>query len=81
MDGNNVFCVFCETTRENKVETYLQNIGYNVISALAERKIIKNERTIKELRSIIPGYVFFENKNEPDWEEIKKYSNRSRRFG
>jgi transcriptional antiterminator NusG len=40
---------------------------------LAERKIIKNGKTIKELRSIIPGYVFFENKNEPDWEEIKKY--------
>jgi transcriptional antiterminator NusG len=72
MDENFVYCVFCESTRESKVELFLKNLGYNVISALAERKVVKNGKTIKELRSIIPGYVFFENDNEPEWNEIIK---------
>jgi len=55
------------------VETFLQNIGYNVITALVERNIVRNRKTVKELRSIIPGYVFFENNCEPDWNEICKY--------
>jgi transcriptional antiterminator NusG len=66
------FCVFCETSRESNVEKYLQNIGYKVVSALAERKVVKNGKWVKELRSIIPGYVFFESGNEPNWEEISK---------
>ena len=67
-----VFCLFCETLQENKVETLLQNIGLDVISTLVERNIMKDGKLIKELRSIIPGYVFFENCSEPDWNEICK---------
>jgi len=48
----------------------LEKNGINVISALVERKIYKNGKWIKELRSIISGYVFFENNCEPDWEII-----------
>jgi transcription antitermination factor NusG len=69
-DVNSVFCVFCETLQENKVETFLKKLGYNVISALVERNIVKNGKSVKEFRSIIPGYVFFENITEPDWNEI-----------
>ena len=67
-----VFCIFCETSQENNVEAFLQNIGLNVISALVERNVVKNGKSVKEFRSIIPGYVFFENKFEPDWNEICK---------
>jgi transcriptional antiterminator NusG len=67
------FCVFCETSQEDKVETFLQRLGYNVISALVERNIFKNGKLKKEFRSIIPGYVFFENKAEPDWNKICKF--------
>jgi transcriptional antiterminator NusG len=72
MDESSVFCVFCKTLRESKVETFLRDLGYNVISALVERKIIKNGKPVKILRAIIPGYVFFENSNEPNWKEISK---------
>ena len=73
MNGNFVFCIFCETSYENEVGAFLQNLGYNVISALVERKIFKCGKFIKEYRSIIPGYVFFENNCEPDWNEICKF--------
>jgi len=51
----------------------LKRLGYNIISALVERKTIKNRKFIKEYRSIIPGYVFLENNAEPDWDEICRY--------
>jgi transcriptional antiterminator NusG len=68
-----VYCISCKTLLENKVEMFLKNMGYNVISALAERKIIVNGKIVDELRSVIPGYVFFENDNALDilsWREI-----------
>ena len=68
-----VYCIFCETSYENKVETFLKGLGYDIISALVERRTIKNGKFVKEYRSIIPGYVFFENSAEPDWNEICKY--------
>jgi hypothetical protein len=67
------FCVFCETSQENKVEVFLTKAGYDVISTLAERNIVKNGKLFKETRSVISGYVFFENEIEPDWDEICKY--------
>ena len=73
MDQNFVFCLFCETSQEHKVETFLQNIGFNVISALVERIIFKNGKQVLEKRAIIPGYVFFEHDHEPDWNNICKY--------
>src|SRR5215470_4901375 len=73
MDQKFVFCLFCETSQEYKVETFLQNIGFNVISALVERIVFKNGKQVLEKRAIIPGYVFFENINEPDWNKICEY--------
>jgi transcription antitermination factor NusG len=52
------------------VEAFLRGLGYGVISALAERDVVKNGKTVRELRSVIPGYVFFENDYEPDWDAI-----------
>ena len=71
----NVFCIFCETSQENKVELYLKKIGFNVISAFAERKVFINGKEKNELRPIIPGYVFFEYDgllNGLGWKEICK---------
>ena len=65
-----VFCLFCESTKENNVEAFLKGLGFNVVSALVERNVYKNGKWKKELRSIIPGYVFFENDCEPDWDKI-----------
>jgi transcriptional antiterminator NusG len=69
------FCLFCETSRENKVELYLKEMGYNVISALVERNIFVNGKIKNILRSLTPGYVFFEYDGLLDgfiWNDICK---------
>jgi len=70
MSQINYYCIFCETSKELIVEKILKGLGLNVISALVERNIFKNGEWIRELRSIIPGYVFFESNCEPDWKKI-----------
>jgi transcriptional antiterminator NusG len=68
-----VFCICCKESKENDVELFLKQMGYNVISALAERTIIVNGKIENVLRSVIPGYVFFESENLLDiftWKEI-----------
>jgi transcriptional antiterminator NusG len=72
MEQSFCFCLFCETSKESNVETFLKRLGLDVISALVERNIFKNGKWIKESRSIIPGYVFFENNHEPNWNEIRE---------
>ena len=72
MNENFVFCIFCEVSKESKVEKHLKHLGYTVISALVERNIFRHNKITKEFRSLIPGYVFFENEHEPEWEEILK---------
>ena len=70
-----VYCITCKASFENKVELILKNMGYNVISALTERKFFVKGKVVDELRSIIPGYVFFEHENLLDgffWKEICK---------
>ena len=72
MNEKFVYCIFCESSYENNVETFLKEFGCNIISTLVERNILKTGKIIKKYRSIIPGYVFFENNIEPDWNEICK---------
>ena len=75
MGLKNVFCVFCETLQENKVELYLKNMGFNVISTFAERNIVTDGKIKNILRSVMPGYVFFEYDGLLDgfcWKEICK---------
>ena len=75
MYKNMVFCLCCKNSQENKVESFLKQIGYNTISALSERKVYNNGKFKTILRTIIPGYVFFENDTDLDafnWKEICK---------
>jgi transcription antitermination factor NusG len=65
-----VYCVFCKASQESRAEAFLKSLGYEVISALVERNVIKNGKAARELRPLIQGYVFFENDREPDWDKI-----------
>jgi transcription antitermination factor NusG len=70
MEAASVYCLFCETSRENRAEAFLKGLGYGVISASVERIVVKKGKAAREFRPIIPGYVFFENDYEPDWDAI-----------
>jgi transcriptional antiterminator NusG len=68
-----VYCIFCKVKQENKIELILKNMGYNIIPASAERNLIVNGKIKNVLRSIIPGYIFFETYEIVDiirWKEI-----------
>jgi hypothetical protein len=70
-----IYCVLCKALQENKVELFLQQIGYKTISIKVERNIIVNGKTKNILHYAIPGYVFFESENLLDglcWREICK---------
>jgi transcriptional antiterminator NusG len=45
-------------------------MGYDIISGLVERNVVKGKKSIKELRPVLPGYVFFESGSEPDWKGV-----------
>jgi transcription antitermination factor NusG len=62
--------VLCKASQESRAEAFLKSLGYGVISTLVERNVVRNGKTVRELRPLIPGYVFFENGREPDWDAI-----------
>jgi len=68
-----IFCVFCETGKETRVETFLEGLGYRVVSSVSERSVIKAGKRIKELRPLLSGYVFFAHTGEPDWNAIDQF--------
>lgn len=71
-DPKSYYCVFCHTSKEKEVERSLSGAGYSVITSLTERTVHKNGKETKELRTVMPGYVFFESEKEPEWSEIEK---------
>jgi transcriptional antiterminator NusG len=73
MNTERIYCVFCETGCEGKSEAFLQRLGNTVITSFSERTVFKKGKSVKELRPVIPGYVFFSNNREPEWKEIRKY--------
>ncbi|GAB6391893.1 MAG: transcription antitermination protein NusG [Treponematales bacterium] len=78
----NIYCLFCETGREAKVEDFLNEAGYRVITSLAMQGVIRRGKLVREPRALLPGYVFFENDREPDEKTLKanKYVYRLLRY-
>ena len=66
-----MYCLFCETGFETKLEHRLEHAGYTIISSLSERNVVRNGKTVKELRPLIPGYIFISREQEPDWNELR----------
>jgi hypothetical protein len=73
MSGESIFCLFYATGSEKKVTAFLKKLGYAVISSVSERNVFKDGKFIKEYRPIIPGYAFFSNAGEPNWEKINEF--------
>ena len=66
-----MYCLFCETGFETKLEHRLEHSGYTIISSLSERNVVRNGKIVKELRPLIPGYIFISREQEPDWKELR----------
>lgn len=68
------YCLFCKSGQEGLVIDLLSHGGYNAFSPFA----VRNKPDAKGLRKtkarLLPGYVFFDAENEPDWETIRRCS-------
>lgn len=68
------YCLFCKSGREGAVTELLKRGGMPAFSPLA----VRNKPGEGGLRHtgarLLPGYVFFESGEEPDWDRIRRYS-------
>ena len=68
------YCLFCKSGQEGLVIDLLTRGGYDAFSPLA----VRNKPDAKGLRKtkarLLPGYVFFDADDEPDWETIRRCS-------
>ena len=68
------YCLFCKSGQEGRIIELLNRSGYSAFSPLS----VRNKPEVGGLRRtkarLLPGYVFFEQEDEPDWAGISRYS-------
>ncbi|MDR0374885.1 MAG: hypothetical protein LBH85_04100, partial [Treponema sp.] len=81
--GESVYCLACFSGHERTVEDFIKQSGYKVISAIAERHVVKHGKRCKEFRSLLPGYVFMVSDESPAWDVLIRfrYISRLLRYG
>ena len=68
------YCLFCKGGQEQNVMRMLEERGAQPLAPLAVH-LQPGERGLeKARRRLLPGYVFFEQADEPDWAGISRYS-------
>lgn len=68
------YCLFCKSGQEGAVTELLNRGGMPAFSPLAVRNK-PGEGGLRRVRArLLPGYVFFESEEEPDWDRIRRYS-------
>lgn len=64
------YCLFCQSGSEGKVISHLERQGLTAMAPLARNWAREREGVTTRLQRLLPGYVFFEAANEPQWHEI-----------
>jgi transcription antitermination factor NusG len=68
------YCLFCKSGQEGTVIELLKRSGLNAFSPLAVRYRSDENGLSRTRARLLPGYVFFEAEDEPDWERILRYT-------
>lgn len=68
------YCLFCKSGQEGLVITLLTHGGYAAFSPLAVRNKPDAGGLKRTKARLLPGYVFFDADEEPDWETIRRCS-------
>ena len=68
------YCLFCKSGQENDVITLLTRKGLTAFSPLTVRNRPGAAGLNRTKARLLPGYVFFDAEDEPDWETIRRYS-------
>lgn len=68
------YCLFCKAGQEQNVIRMLEERGARPLAPLAVH-VRPGERGMERVRRrLLPGYVFFEQEDAPDWQGIIRYS-------
>ena len=70
----NSYCLFCKSGQEGLVIDLLKRRGLTAFSPLAVRNKPGEQGLRRTKARLLPGYVFFESENEPDWDAIRRFS-------
>ena len=68
------YCLFCKSGQEGMIITLLERSGRNAFSPFT----VRNKPDAGVLRRtkarLLPGYVFFDADEMPDWDAVQRYS-------
>ena len=68
------YCLFCKGGQEQNVVRMLEERGARPLAPLAVHLRPGREGMEKTRQRLLPGYVFFEQENVPDWAGIGRHS-------
>ena len=68
------YCLFCKAGQEQNVIRMLQERGAQPLAPMAVHFRPGERGVEKARRRLLPGYVFFEQGEAPDWPGILRYS-------
>lgn len=68
------YCLFCKSGQESVVITLLARSGWTAFSPLTVRNRPGAAGLNRTKARLLPGYVFFDADEEPDWDRIRRYS-------
>ena len=68
------YCLFCKSGQEGLVIDLLKRSGYAAFSPLAVQNKPDAGGMKRTRARLLPGYVFFDAEDNPDWNRILRYS-------
>ena len=68
------YCLFCKSGQEGMIIELLNRSGYSAFSPLSVRNKPDAGGLRRTKARLLPGYVFFDADEAPDWENIRRYS-------
>lgn len=68
------YCLFCKSGQEGRIIELLNHSGYSAFSPLSVRNKPEAGGLRRTKARLLPGYVFFDADEAPDWEIIRRYS-------
>ena len=68
------YCLFCKSGQESLVIELLKRRGWEAFSPFAIRNTPGENGLRRTKARLLPGYVFFDAENEPDWDAIRRFS-------
>ena len=68
------YCLFCKSGQESLVIDLLKHSGFAAFAPYAIRNKCDGYGVRRTKARLLPGYVFFDAEDEPDWDAIRRWS-------